>query len=111
MPEGQYHLAEATLYLATAPKSNSVGAYWEAKEEVEKHGFRPPPIYLRDENTTLAKERESAPAYKYPHDFPGGWVAQRYLPEGVKGGWFKPQGHGYEARILEKLEKMKKQKK
>jgi putative ATPase len=111
MPEGQYHLAEATLYLATAPKSNSVGAYWEAKEEVEERGFQPPPIYLRDKNTTLARERKAAPSYKYPHDYPGGWVAQRYLPEGVTGGWFQPEGHGYEARILEKLEKMKKQQK
>ncbi len=107
MPEGQYHLAEATLYLATAPKSNSVGAYWKALEEIERRGYRPPPLYLRDRHTLLREEREAAEAYRYPHDYPGGYVAQRYLPEGVKGGWFRPKGHGYEQRILEFLKKRK----
>jgi len=107
MPEGQYHLAEATLYLATAPKSNSVGAYWQAKEELEKRGYRPPPIYIRDTHTLLREEKARAAAYKYPHDYPGGWVRQRYLPEGVKGGWYKPKGHGFEQRIQERLNEMK----
>ncbi len=106
MPEGQYHLAEATLYLATAPKSNSVGAYWKAKEELEKHGYRPPPIYIRDTHTLLREEKAQA-AYKYPHNYPGGWVRQRYLPEGVRGGWYQPKNHGFEKRIQERLNKIK----
>lgn len=110
MPEGQYHLAEATLYLATAPKSNSVGAYWKALAEIETQGYRPPPPYLRDTHTLLDNERYLAKAYKYPHDYPTGWVAQRYLPEGVEGGWFKPKGHGYEQRILETLKQLKQEK-
>ena len=107
MPEGQYHLAEATLYLATAPKSNTVGAYWKAKEELEKRGYRPPPIYIRDTHTLLREEKASAAAYKYPHNYPSGWVQQRYLPQGVKGGWYKPKRNGFEARIQERLKKMK----
>jgi putative ATPase len=112
MPEGQYHLAMATLYLSTAPKSNSVGAYWKALEEIEKRGAGPVPIYLRDKSETfhggLRKHYKQTigkhEGYKYPHAYPGGWVAQRYLPEGVEGGWFQPKGHGYERDIAERLE-------
>jgi len=115
MPEGQYHLAEATLYLATAPKSNSVGAYWEVLAYLEEHGYQPPPLYLRDKsnslNPTLAEHYRrvvgSEQAYRYPHDYPGSWVEQRYLPEGVPGGWFKPRGHGFEQRLIERLNRMK----
>jgi putative ATPase len=107
MPEGQYHLAEATLYLATAPKSNSTGAYWETRSYIEEHGYRPPPVYIRDKNTLLKDERTSGPDYRYPHDYPGGWVAQRYLPEGVAGGWYQPKTNGYEQRIAEFMEKVR----
>ncbi len=107
MPEGQYHLAEATLYLAMSPKSNSVGAYWDALHEVEEQGYQPPPIYLRDKRTLLKEEIRDQPTYKYPHDYPGGWVPQRYLPEGVKGGWFHLKGHGYEQQIASRLKQMK----
>ncbi|MGC9468722.1 MAG: AAA family ATPase [Anaerolineae bacterium] len=101
MPEGQYHLAEATLYLATAPKSNSTGAYWQARSYVEEHGYLPPPVHIRDQNTLLREERDSSPGYKYPHDYEGGWVNQRYLPEGVEGEWYRPKENGYEERIAE----------
>lgn len=111
MPEGQYHLAEATLYLATAAKSNSVGAYWKAREEIEEHGYCSPPVYLRDSHTLLREEKAQAAGYKYPHAYPTGWVQQRYLPEGVRGSWFHPKGHGYEQRVLEIRKKMKKIKK
>lgn len=115
MPEGQYHLALATLYLATAPKSNSAGAYWKALAEIEEHGAKPAPLYLRDKSDAFhgalrehykrtVGEHE---AYKYPHDYPGGWVEQRYLPEGVEGGWFEPKGYGYEKEIIERLERMR----
>ncbi len=114
MPEGQYHLAMATLYLATAPKSNAVGAYWKALEEVREHGTGTVPTYLRDKSDvfrgalrehykdTLGKHE----GYKYPHAYPEGWVEQRYLPEGIKAGWFKPKGHGYEKVIIERMEEM-----
>ena len=107
MPEGQYHLAEATLYLATSPKSNSVGAYWQAREYVENHGYLPPPDYIRDQNTLLRDERTKGPAYKYPHDFEGGWVDQCYLPEGVPGNWYNPKRNGYEERIAEFMKRIR----
>jgi putative ATPase len=113
MPEGQYHLAMATLYLATAPKSNSAGSYWKALAEIEEHGAGPVPIYLRDKSDVFrGRLREhyertmgEHEAYKYPHAYPEGWVEQRYLPEGIEGGWFQPQGHGYEREIMERLER------
>jgi putative ATPase len=131
MPEGQYHLAMATLYLATAPKSNAVGAYWKALEEVRERGTGPVPFYLRDKRDVFhgalrehyertmrgheepALSEPNGPAlsepngYKYPHAYPGGWVEQRYLPEGVDADWFKPKGHGYEREIIERLKEMK----
>jgi putative ATPase len=115
LPEGQYHLALATLYLATAPKSNAVGAYWKALAHIEEHGPGPVPLPLRDKSDrfhgvlrehyrqTLGEHE----GYRYPHDFPEGWVDQRYLPEGVEGGWFRLKGHGYEKTILERLRRMK----
>ncbi len=113
MPEGQYHLAMATLYLATAPKSNAVGAYWRAVEEIKEQGAGPVPVYLRDKSDVfhgaLREHYERTlgehEGYKYPHDHPQGWVEQRYLPEGIKADWFKPKGHGYEQEIIERLRK------
>jgi putative ATPase len=113
MPEGQYHLAMATLYLATAPKSNSAGAYWSALARIEERGAGPVPIYLRDKSDrfrgTLREHYKRTlgehEGYKYPHAYPDGWVEQRYLPEGVDGGWFCPKGHGYEREIIERLER------
>jgi len=113
MPEGQYHLALATLYLATAPKSNSAGAFWKALAQVEDHGAGSVPIHLRDKSDvfrgtlrehykrTMGEHEE----YKYPHAYPEGFVPQRYLPEGVEGGWFRPKGHGYEREIIDRLRK------
>jgi putative ATPase len=116
LPEGQYHLAMATLYLATAPKSNSAGAYWGALEEVKERGTGPVPTYLRDKSEVFRgnlrkhykKTLGEHEGYKYPHAYPKGWVEQRYLPEGVEGGWFQPKGHGYEKEIIERLERLKK---
>ncbi len=107
MPEGQYHLAEAALYLATAPKSNTTGAYWQAREHIETEGYRPPPTQIRDPNTLLNEERVRGPAYKYPHNHKGGWVDQRYLPDGVSGGWYQPKENGYEQRIAEFIKKLR----
>ena len=117
MPEGQYHLAMATLYLATAPKSNAVGAYWKALEEVKEQGTGSIPLYLRDKGDVfrgaLRKHYRQTmgehEGYKYPHAYPEGWVKQRYLPEGVDADWFKPKGHGYEQEIIKRLKEMKQQ--
>jgi putative ATPase len=118
LPEGQYHLSLATLYLATAPKSNSAGAFWAALAEIEEQGAGPVPVYLRDKSDRFRGAlREhykhtmgEHEGYKYPHADPDGWVEQRYLPEGIEGGWFRPRGHGYERKILDRLDKQKKRK-
>ncbi len=115
MPEGQYHLAMATLYLATAPKSNAVGAYWKALEEVRERGAGPVPAHLRDKSDVFRgalhdhykRTMEEHDGYKYPHAYPEGWVYQRYLPDGVSAEWFRPAGHGHEREILERMRAMK----
>ncbi len=102
LPEAQYHLAEATLYLATAPKSNSVGAYFKALKEIEEHGAKEVPDHLKDpsrDGRALGHGR----GYRYPHDYPGHWIEQRYLPEGVEGGWYKPGDQGYERKIAKRI--------
>jgi putative ATPase len=55
----------------------------------------------------LKEEAAKSPGYKYPHAYEGGWVRQRYLPEGVPGGWYKPKSNGYEQRIAEFMKKIK----
>ncbi len=117
LPEGQYHLSLATLYLATAPKSNSTGALFKALAHIREHGPGPVPLYLADKSgrfegqlgehykATLGEHE----GYKYPHDHPGHWVAQRYLPEGVEGGWYQPGDLGYEAEAAERLARLKAQ--
>lgn len=117
MPEGQYHLAMATLYLATAPKSNAVGAYWKALERVKEQGTGPIPLYLRDKGDVFRgalrehykQTMGEHEGYKYPHAYPDGWVEQRYLPEGIDAHWFEPRGHGYEQEIIKRLKEMKRQ--
>jgi len=115
MPEGQYHLAMATLYLATAPKSNSVGSYWQALAEIETHGAGEVPLPLRDKSEnfrgTLAEHYKQTigehDGYKYPHSYPEGYVEQQYLPEGIEGGWYQPKSHGHERKIRDRLEKLR----
>jgi putative ATPase len=110
LPEAEYHLAEATLYLATAPKSNSAKALWKAKEEIEEKGAGPVPSHLRDSH----RDKEAlghGKGYLYPHNYPGHWVEQRYLPEGVEGGWYEPSDQGYEARIKRWLNLLREQRK
>ncbi|MGD9100457.1 MAG: AAA family ATPase [Anaerolineae bacterium] len=111
MPEGQYHLSLAALYLATAPKSNSAGAFWAALEHIREHGTGPVPLYLADKTDRFQGELGQHykntigehEGYKYPHAYPGHWVAQRYLPEGVQGGWYQPSDQGYEVEIAQRL--------
>ncbi len=105
MPEGQFFLAQATLYLALAPKSNSVGrAYFAALEHLRRHGARPVPLHLRD----ASRDRKGlghGEGYRYPHDDPRGWVEQQYLPDGVEGGWYKPSPHGAEPELVRRWRK------
>jgi putative ATPase len=106
-PEGELALAEAVLYLACAPKSNSAyTAYNAARAFVADDTTRPVPMHLRNAPTRLMKELGYGRAYRYAHDEAEGYAAgERYLPEGMAApGWYQPTDRGLEARIREKLE-------
>ncbi len=111
MPEGNYFLAHACLYCATAPKSNTTGAIFKALAHMEQVGSAPVPSHLRDSTSSAAQARHAgqtspAAAYKSPHDYEGAWVAQRYLPEGMAAPeWYVPKTEGYEAQLAERLKK------
>jgi len=103
LPEGIYPIAEATLYLATAPKSNSVGAVFKAQEYIQQRGLGAVPNHLMDDSRD-AKGLGHGKGYLYPHSFPGHFVAQQYLPDDVLGTrFFEPSGEGYEKKIMERL--------
>lgn len=103
MPEGIFPLAEATLYLATAPKSNTVGAYFQALEKIEKEGTGSVPVHLMDSNRD-ARGLGHGKGYRYPHEFAGHFIPQQYLPEGVDGEiFYRPSDQGYEAEIAGRL--------
>jgi putative ATPase len=107
LPEGLYHLALATLYLATAPKSNSVGAVFKAMEEVQQGASTAVPMHLR---TSPRNRKADHPAYKYPHDFPNHYVPQPYLPPELAGRrWYKPSEMGYERQIADWLARLRHQ--
>jgi len=103
-PEGELALAEATVYLATAPKSNSaMRALEAAREEVREKGAVPVPLHLRNAPTHLMRELGYGRGYLYPHDHPDAFVEQQYLPDGLRGGYYSPSGRGYEREIGERL--------
>jgi len=103
LPEAQYALAEAALYLATAPKSNSVGAYWKALAVVEKEGIVEVPDHLKDASRD-GKALGHGQGYKYPHDHPYHHVAQQYLPDRLQGKrFYEPGNMGYEITIRKRL--------
>jgi putative ATPase len=105
LPEGLYPIAMATLYLATAPKSNSVGAYVAIRELLEKEGVGPVPIHLMDASRD-AKGFGHGKGYQYPHSFPGHFTPQQYLPTPLLGTHFyHPSDQGFERGIAERLER------
>ncbi len=108
MPEGIYPITEATLYLATAPKSNSAGAIFSAQKTIEEQGLGAVPVHLMDANRD-DKGLGHGKGYQYPHEFPGHFVAQQYLPRELVGRiFFKPSDQGYEKQVLERIEKWRK---
>lgn len=89
MPEGRIPLAETTIYLATCKKDNSAYlAIDDALARVRDTGNLPVPLHLRNAPTSLMKDLGYSDGYKYPHDFPGHWVEQQYLPDELKGTTF-----------------------
>ena len=105
LPEGALPLAEATLYLSTAPKSNSVyRALKRAKELVRRYPNFTVPYHLRNPETPLMREMGYGEGYRYPHDYPGHFVRQRYMPEDVGDvEIYVPSDVGYEVEIRERL--------
>ncbi|MHC1783182.1 MAG: AAA family ATPase [Anaerolineaceae bacterium] len=107
MPEGIFPITEATLYLATAPKSNSAGAYYKVVEEIQKEGLGQVPNHLMDKNRD-ARGLGHGKGYQYPHDFPGHFTPQQYLPDYLQGrSFYKPSDQGYEAQIAARLAQWK----
>lgn len=105
LPEATYHLAHATLFLATAPKSNSVGRAIGAAREMVQSGPTPSvPLHLRGSGYRGAAELGHGEGYDYSHDHPGGVVAQQYFPDGVPPtAIFRPGDLGREGEIAERL--------
>ena len=105
LPEGIYPLVEATLYLATAPKSNSAGAYFKAFQLIEQAGVGPVPTHLQDA-TRDGRALGHGKNYQYPHEAPEHFLPQQYLPRPLLGTYFyRPSNQGYEAEVVERLER------
>ena len=108
MPEAQIPLAQAVIYLACAPKSNaSYTAISRANKDVAERKGPPVPKHLRDANYPGAKALGHGAGYLYPHDYPGHYVDQEYLPPGAKStSYYEPTDHGHEARFKQRLKRL-----
>jgi len=105
LPEGIYPIVEATLYLATAPKSNSSTAYFKAMQRIEKEGLGEVPIHLKDSHRDAIGLGHGR-GYVYPHEHEGHFIPQQYLPQHLLGTYFySPSREGYEAQVAARLEK------
>ncbi len=105
LPEAQYALAQATTFIAAAPKSNRAGsAYWEAVGDVERHGSLPVPSHLRSATWREKRDFGHGRGYLYPHDYAGHDVEQQYLPDKLAGRrYYEPSEEGYERLIGERM--------
>ena len=105
-PEGELALAEATIYLATAPKSNrAYTAFGRAMEAAHDHPAEPVPLHIRNAPTGLMKDLGYGAGYKYAHDFEQAFVPQDYLPEALRGAkWYEPTEFGFEKDVMKRLE-------
>ncbi len=109
-PEGELALLQVVVYLATAPKSNAV--YMMEKKiqkDIQRTGFLPVPLHIRNGVTKLMREFEYGKGYKYAHDEKDGIVAQQHLPAELEGAtYYEPTNRGYEAVVSDRLRKWKK---
>ena len=110
LPEGDLALAQAAVYLATAPKSNSLYAgYGKVKQAIGQTGTLPAPLHIRNAPTRLMEELGYGKDYKYAHDFEDAYVPQEYLPEELRDQvYYEPTNRGYEKIIKDKLMKWRK---
>ncbi|MFB3883699.1 MAG: replication-associated recombination protein A [Thermodesulfobacteriota bacterium] len=114
LPEGDLALAQAAVYLATAPKSNAIySAYQRVQKDIRELENLGVPFHIRNAPTSLMKDLGYGRDYKYPHDYPGHFVEEEYLPENLKGRiYYHPSDQGFEKEIKRRLEywRRKKQK-
>jgi putative ATPase len=112
-PEGNLSLAEAVVYLATAPKSNSLyTAYSKVQQDVQQTRHDPVPLHLRNPVTHLMRETGYGKGYKYAHNYEGHFVEQQNLPDALQGKrYYVPSDQGYETEIEARLKKWWKEKK
>ena len=108
LPEGRIPLAEATVYLATAPKSNSAyAALNRAMEDVRKSRNEPVPLHLRNATTGLMDRMGYGKSYKYSHDYDGHFVLQDYLPPALKDRrYYEPSEEGREKEMAERMKRL-----
>jgi putative ATPase len=103
LPEGVYPIVEATLYLATAPKSNTATAYFKAYDWIGQEGVGNVPVHLQDSNRDAAALGHGK-GYVYPHEYEDHFIPQQYLPRELLGTYFyKPSTVGYEVQVKERL--------
>jgi len=104
-PEGELALAQATLFLALAPKSNAAYvAYNEARADVQERPSEPVPLHIRNAPTGLMKDLGYGAGYQYAHDAPDARVAQEHLPESLRGRqYYRPSERGLEAELGRRL--------
>jgi putative ATPase len=106
LPEGNLALAQAAVYLATAPKSNALyTAFQQVQKDVRDHENMPVPLHIRNAPTKLMEDLGYGKDYKYPHDYPDHFVEEEYLPENLKGRtYYRPTEQGFEKEIKKRLE-------
>ena len=106
LPEGNLALAQAAVYLATAPKSNAIyTAYQKVQRDIRELENMPVPLHIRNAPTKLMEDLGYGKDYKYPHDYPDHFVDEEYLPENLKGRtYYRPTEQGFEKEIKERLE-------
>jgi len=104
-PEGELALAEATIYLATAPKSNrAFAAFGEAQAAAQVHPADPVPLHIRNAPTGLMKQLGYGAGYRYAFDSENAYLPQEYLPPALRGAkWYEPTEFGYEKSIKERI--------
>jgi len=109
LPEAQLNLAQAVVYLASAPKSNRVTvALGRAQQDVRSGPAAQVPVHLRDPHYPGAEALGHGETYRYPHDDPRGWVEQQYRPTGILGHlYYEPSTHGAEAALAERLRRQR----
>ena len=106
MPEANLALAQAVVYLATAPKSNALyAAYSAVQEDVERTRADPVPLHLRNAPTPLMRKIGYGKGYRYAHDYEEAQVEQQHLPDAIKDRtYYHPSDRGYEKTVQERLD-------